>query len=210
MSRFCLRDTLLLLGLYAAVTPPSVGGDGDGQTHDKVGVKIVTDRGTIHAELDRKAAPATVANFLDYARTGFFAGTVFHRVIPGFMIQGGGLGPGLQRKPTGAPVRNESGNGLSNERGVLAMARTNDPDSATSQFFINLADNGHLDGRARQPGYTAFGRVTDGMDVVDEIAAVATTSRGGHRDVPVEPVTITAVEITGPDSGDEQTAGGSS
>lgn len=206
MRWFSLQNLLLLFGLYAGVTPQSVAGDRGECGADKVGVKIVTDRGTIHAELDAGAAPATVANFLDYARAGFFAGTVFHRVIPGFMIQGGGLDADLQRKPTRAPVQNESGNGLSNERGTLAMARTNDPDSATSQFFINLVDNDHLDGRGGQPGYTAFGRVTAGMEVVDAIAAVPTTSRAGHRDVPRESVTITAVEVTEPgceaDAGD--------
>lgn len=195
MGWFSLRNLLLTLGLYASVTPPSAAAAGD-CGNDRVGVRIVTDRGTIEAELDRGSAPATVANFLDYARTGFYAGTIFHRVIPGFMIQAGGLTAGMERKRTGAPVRNESVDGLANERGTLAMARTNDPDSATSQFFINLSDNEHLDAREGRPGYTVFGRVTGGMEVVEAIGQVPTTSRAGHRDVPRESITITAVEVS--------------
>lgn len=193
MRWFSPRHILLAMGLYATVTPPTVAGDGGDCGNDRIGVRIDTDRGTILAELDRGAAPATVENFLAYARDNFFAGTIFHRVIRDFMIQGGGMTADMDRKRTRAPVRNESTNGLSNTRGTLAMARTNDPDSATSQFFINLVDNNHLDGRDGRPGYTVFGRVTNGMEVVDEIAAVQTTSRSGHRDVPREPITITGV-----------------
>lgn len=195
MRWFSPRNILLAMGLYATVTPPGVAGDGGECGADRVGIRIDTDRGTILAELDRGAAPATVENFLAYARNDFFAGTIFHRVIRGFMIQGGGMTADMDRKSTRPPVENESTNGLSNTRGTLAMARTNDPDSATSQFFINLVDNDHLDGRDGRPGYTVFGRVTDGMKVVDEIAAVQTTSRAGHRDVPRDPVTITGVSI---------------
>lgn len=195
MRWFSLPNILIALGLTASVTPLSVAGDTGDCDADKVGVRIDTDRGTILAELDRGAAPATVENFLAYARDDFFAGTIFHRVIRGFMIQGGGMTADMDRKRTRAPVENESTNGLSNTRGTLAMARTNDPDSATSQFFVNLVDNEHLDGRQGRPGYTVFGRVTGGMEVVDEIAAAQTTSRAGHRDVPREPVTITGVAI---------------
>ena len=195
MRWFSLRNILLALGLSASVAPSSGAGDAGDCGDDTVGVRIETDRGTIHAVLDRGHAPATVANFLEYVRNDFYAGTVFHRVIPGFMIQGGGLTADLDRKPTREPVRNESTNGLTNARGTLAMARTSDPDSATSQFFINLVDNERLDGRAGQPGYTVFGRVTDGMDVVDAIAAVDTTRRAGHGDVPRETIAITGVSI---------------
>jgi len=195
MRWFSPRHILLAMGLYATVTPPAVAGDNGDCGGDRVGIRIETDRGAILAELDRGAAPATVENFLAYARDDFFAGTIFHRVIRGFMIQGGGMTADMERKRARGPVENESTNGLSNRRGTLAMARTNDPDSATSQFFINLVDNDHLDGRDGRPGYTVFGRITDGMDVVDRIAAAETTSRAGHRDVPREPIAITGVSL---------------
>jgi len=208
MRWFSLHNVLLALGLYAGVVPSSGAGDEGDCEPGRIGVRIETDHGTIHAELDRVNAPATVANFLRYAREDFYAGTIFHRVIPGFMIQAGGLTADMERKRTHSPVRNESANGLSNTRGTLAMARTNDPDSATSQFFINLADNDHLDGRSGRPGYTVFGQVTEGMDVVDRIAALETTRRAGHRDVPQETVTIAGVAVVEPDcaeDGGEQT-----
>lgn len=209
MRLFSLSNTLLaFLGLYAGMTPPSVAGDSADNGLGKVNVIIETDAGTIQAELDGVAAPLTVANFLQYAREGFFAGTIFHRVIPGFMVQGGGMTDDMQRKPTRSPVRNESNNGLSNVRGALAMARTNDPHSATSQFFINLVDNSRLDGRPGTPGYTVFGRVTGGMEVVDRIAAAETASRAGHRDVPRESITITGVEIVKPEGSDDQAGHG--
>jgi len=202
MRWFSLHNVLLALGLSAGVVPPSVGGEEGDCEPGHIGVRIETDHGLIHAELDRIRAPATVANFLRYAREDFYADTIFHRVIPGFMIQAGGLTADMERKPTRVPVRNESANGLSNTRGTLAMARTNDPDSATSQFFINVADNDHLDGRSGRPGYTVFGHVTEGMDVVDRIAALETTRRAGHRDVPRETVTITGVTVAEPDCAD--------
>lgn len=195
MRWFSLRNTLIAFGLSAGVAPSSGAGAAGDCGEGKVGVRIDTERGTIHAELDRDNAPATVANFLEYARDGFYSGTIFHRVIPGFMIQGGGLTAGLERKRTRGPVRNESTNGLSNARGTLAMARTSEPDSATSQFFINLVDNERLDGHSGQPGYTVFGRVTAGMDVVDAIAAVDTTRRGGYSDVPRETIAIAGVTV---------------
>jgi peptidyl-prolyl cis-trans isomerase A (cyclophilin A) len=131
-----------------------------------------------------------VENFLGYLDDGFFEGTIFHRVIPGFMLQGGGFDREMARKETRGPIKNEANNGLSNQRGTLAMARTSDVDSATSQFFINLEDNGFLDHGSRDFGYAVFGKVVEGMDVVDEIAATPTTRRDGHSDVPVEPIVI--------------------
>lgn len=162
-------------------------------------VIIHTSQGDIKIELYEDQAPVSVKNFLDYARTGYYDGTIFHRVIPGFMIQGGGFDAELTPKPTEAPIKNEADNGLSNERGTLAMARTNDPDSATAQFFINVVDNPALDHRGKQSGrtwgYAVFGRVIEGMEVVDEIRFVPTEARGPHQDVPVEPVVIERVEI---------------
>ena len=154
---------------------------------------IETDLGTIELELDEKKAPVTVKNFADYAKGGHYDGTIFHRVINGFMIQGGGFTANMDQKPTKEPIRNEAMNGLKNARGTIAMARTMVVDSATSQFFINLVDNDFLNFRAPTPqyyGYAVFGKVTDGMDVVDKIEKVPTTGRGGHQDVPVEPVII--------------------
>jgi len=157
-------------------------------------VALETSKGEIVIKLAPDAAPATVDNFLHYVDDGFYAGTIFHRVIPDFMIQGGGLDADLERRETRDPVVNESDNGLSNERGTIAMARTSDPDSATSQFFINLRDNARLDGGGGQPGYTVFGRVIEGMAVVDAIARVPTRTRGGRRNVPAETIVIEAAE----------------
>jgi peptidyl-prolyl cis-trans isomerase B (cyclophilin B) len=149
-----------------------------------------TSLGSIKLELDEEKAPVTVANFLAYVDNGFYAGTIFHRIIPNFMIQGGGFEPGLKQKQTKAPIKNESPNGLSNVRGSIAMARTNDLNSATAQFFINVVDNSAgLD----KPRYCVFGKVIEGMDVVDKIKAVKTGRRGMHDDVPVQDVTIVSV-----------------
>ena len=158
-------------------------------------ITIKTNHGDIQVELFDDKAPITCENFRQYARDGHYADTVFHRVIPNFMIQGGGMDENLQSKPTRAPIKNEADNGQSNARGTLAMARTMVVDSATSQFFINLKDNAFLDHGTRDFGYAVFGRVTDGMDVVDKIAGVQTGNRGGHQDVPVEPVTIQEVTL---------------
>ncbi len=161
-------------------------------------VHLETNKGVIVLDLNADKAPKTVANFLTYAREGFFSNTVFHRVIDGFMIQGGGFEPGMRQKPTRAPIDNEANNGLRNARGTIAMARTSDPHSATSQFFINVADNDFLNFTAPTPtgwGYCVFGRVTEGMDIVDAIKGTATTSRNGHQDVPVNDVIITDVRI---------------
>lgn len=153
-------------------------------------VILSTSMGDIQIELFPDRAPMTVANFLQYVDEGFFDGTIFHRVIPGFMIQGGGFTEEMVQKPTRAPIKNEADNGLENRRGTLAMARTREIDSATAQFFINIADNGFLDHGARDFGYAVFGKVVGGMDVVDAIAGAPTGSRGPHRDVPREPIVI--------------------
>ena len=154
-------------------------------------VKLQTSMGDIVIELDEKAAPITTKNFLRYVEEGFYDGTIFHRVISDFMIQGGGFTAELARKETHAPIANEASNGLKNERGTIAMARTPDPDSATAQFFINHKDNAGLDYTGPgNPGYAVFGRTVEGMDVVDAIAAVKTTVRNGMPNVPVEPVVI--------------------
>jgi peptidyl-prolyl cis-trans isomerase A (cyclophilin A) len=153
-------------------------------------IYLLTNYGNIAVELFAAEAPVTVDNLLAYVDDGFYDGTIFHRVIPGFVIQGGGLTADLRQKPTRPPIANEANNGLKNERGTLSMARTSDINSATSQFFINMQDNAMLDHGVRDYGYAVFGRIADGMEVVDRIASVATTSRGSHQDVPVEPVVI--------------------
>lgn len=161
-------------------------------------IKLTTNLGAIILELDAEKAPKTVANFLDYVKAGHYDGTIFHRVIDGFMIQGGGFLPGMRQKPTNAPIQNEAANGLKNLRGTIAMARTSDPHSATAQFFINVADNDFLDFRAPSGngwGYCVFGRVVEGMDVVDKIKSVRTGSRGFHQDVPLEDIVIEKAEI---------------
>ena len=159
-------------------------------------VVMDTSFGTIEISLEEAKAPVSTANFLAYVDSGFYTDTVFHRVIPGFMAQGGGLTTGLERKKTLAPIRNESGNGLKNVRGTIAMARTSAPDSATSQFFFNVADNDFLDPGANA-GYAVFATVVSGMDVVDRIVNAPTTVRQGMKDVPVEPVLITSVKRAG-------------
>ncbi|MHC4183158.1 MAG: peptidylprolyl isomerase [Planctomycetota bacterium] len=156
-------------------------------------VRLETNYGIIILELDPKSAPKTVENFLYYANNGFYVNTVFHRVIKGFMIQGGGLTADMEKKPTQSQIRNEADNGLKNKRGTVAMARTLNPHSASSQFFINTADNAFLDYKGKTAngwGYCVFGRVVEGMDVVDTIEDVTTTMRAGHKDVPTSPVTI--------------------
>lgn len=156
-------------------------------------LKFKTSAGDFTVELFAKESPESTANFLKYVDDGHYDGTIFHRVIPGFMIQGGGFAPGLEQKDTRPPIRNEATNGLENLRGTLAMARTSDIHSATAQFFINLVDNDFLNHQPGNYGYAVFGRVTSGMDVVDAIAGVATTRRRGHGDVPVEDVVMHSV-----------------
>ena len=160
-------------------------------------ITIKTNHGDISVELFEDKAPISCENFHQYVKDGHFDGTVFHRVIPNFMIQGGGMDEKMQSKPTRDPIKNEADNGESNLRGTLAMARTGVVDSATSQFFINLRDNDFLNHGTRDFGYAVFGKVSDGMDVVDAIAAVPTGNRGGHQDVPVDAVTI--IEVTSED-----------
>lgn len=159
-------------------------------------VEMVTSKGTINLELNEKKAPGTVENFLNYVGDSFFDGLIFHRVIPGFMIQGGGFTADMKQKPGNAPIANEASNGLENDRGTIAMARTSDPDSATAQFFINIKDNAFLNYEGpTNPGYAVFGKVTEGLDVVDDIVAVPATSVGGHDDVPQETILIESVKV---------------
>ncbi|TMH52006.1 MAG: peptidyl-prolyl cis-trans isomerase [Betaproteobacteria bacterium] len=161
-------------------------------------VKLKTNFGIIALELDTGRAPETVKNFLDYVESGFYSNTVFHRVIDGFMIQGGGFEPGMRQKPVRGPIKNEADNGVKNERYTIAMARTSEPHSASSQFFINVKDNGFLDHTAPNAqgwGYCVFGKIVEGQDVVDKIKRVKTGKRGGHADVPVEDVIIERAEV---------------
>lgn len=156
-----------------------------------------TNHGTIKIELNFDKAPKTAENFKQYVVDGFYNGTIFHRVIDGFMIQGGGFEPGLKQKSTRAPIENEADNGLTNDIGTLAMARTMDPHSASAQFFINVADNTFLNFKSKTTqgwGYAVFGKVVEGMDVVNQIKGVATTSKGGHQDVPAQDVIIETAE----------------
>ncbi len=179
MTRF-----LLLLAFAAAFAAPAESANPR--------VKLETSKGTIVIELDQAKAPISVNNFLEYVKGGFYNGTIFHRVIPKFMIQGGGFTADMQQKPTREPIVNEAANGLANKRGTIAMARTSEPNSATAQFFINLVDNGFLDQARAQDGvgYCVFGKVVEGMSVVDAIAAVQTGSVGGFQNVPLQAVAI--------------------
>jgi len=161
-------------------------------------VQMQTNKGMIVLELDEEKAPITVANFVEYATSGFYDGTIFHRVIPGFMIQGGGFEPDMSQKPVRDSIKNEADNGLTNDLGTIAMARTPDPDSATAQFFINAKDNGFLNFTAPNSqgwGYCVFGKVTEGLDVMQDIEKVATGNSGGHQDVPTEDVIIEKVTV---------------
>jgi cyclophilin family peptidyl-prolyl cis-trans isomerase len=165
---------------------------------DSPRVRMTTSMGVIELELDSKRAPITVKNFLGYVYSGFYNGTIFHRAIPGFMIQGGGFTPGMKEKPTGGKINNEADNGLKNLAGTIAMARTPDPHSASAQFFINSVDNAFLDHRDKSMqgwGYAVFGKVTKGMDVVKKIEAVSTGNAGMHQNVPVKDVVIIKVEV---------------
>jgi len=163
-----------------------------------VKVTVETNKGVITLELDSEKAPVTVENFITYAKAGHYDGTIFHRVIPGFMIQCGGFDTDMNQKATNPPIKIEADNGLKNTKGTVAMARTNDPNSATSQFFINVSDNGFLNHTAPTPqgwGYAVFGKVTDGMDVVESIEKVNTGNKHGHQDVPLTEITIQKVTI---------------
>lgn len=189
---------VLGITLLSALAASSANAD------DAPRVELTTTKGSIVIELYPDKAPGTVENFLAYVEDGFYAGTIFHRVIPDFMVQGGGFTEAMQKKPTKAPIQNEADNGLKNTRGTVAMARTNDPHSATAQFFVNSVDNGYLDHTSKSPagwGYTVFGRVVEGMDVVDAISGVATGTSSGMRDVPREAVVIESASIV--KTGDE-------
>jgi cyclophilin family peptidyl-prolyl cis-trans isomerase len=180
-----------------SVTALSTGAAMEKKTANPV-IIIETSMGDITVELYRDRAPKTVANFLEYVKAGFYKGTVFHRVIKGFMIQGGGLTVDMKQKPTRPPIENEATNGEKNERGTIAMARTSDVNSATAQFFINTVNNSFLDHRSQSPdgfGYCVFGKVTTGMEVVDKIESAATENKDMYRDVPVKPVIIKDVRI---------------
>ncbi len=187
---------IIAISIFVVALIVVVNLKGADRVPDKVLIK--TSMGEITLELYPDKAPITVKNFLDYAKEGFYNGTIFHRVIDGFMIQGGGFEPGMVQKKTNPPIKNEAGNGLSNLRGTIAMARTQIIDSATSQFFINLKDNTFLDHRDNTPqgyGYCVFGKVINGMDVVDKIAKIETHSVGYYQDVLTEDVVIEKVEI---------------
>jgi len=190
---------LAATSVAAQESEPSSESQSEPKATENPTVILHTNLGAITVELFEEEAPKSTANFLQYARDGHYDGTIFHRVIDNFMIQGGGFDTGFEQKPTRDPIENEADNGLKNERGTLAMARTNDPHSATSQFFINVSDNDFLNHRNKASGqtwgYAVFGRVVDGMDVVETIRSVETTSRGMHRDVPAEQVVIERVEI---------------
>ena len=185
-----LKVALLAIGVFSLICGSALADQHQG---DKVMVEMTTSKGVIELELDAKNAPITVANFLEYVKSGHYDGTIFHRVIPGFVIQGGGLQSGMAEKATRTPIENEADNGLKNLTGAICMARTNEPHSATSQFFINLKDNSFLDHTEKSAtgwGYAVFGRVTSGMDVVEAIAAVPTGNAGYHSDVPLEDIVL--------------------
>jgi peptidyl-prolyl cis-trans isomerase B (cyclophilin B) len=187
-----LSSLVLLFAICAA--------HGEEESHSTA-VVLKTNKGEITLELHAAEAPVATANFIAYVEAGFYGGTIFHRVIPGFVAQGGGLTADMQRKETRPPIVNEADNGLLNDRGTVAMARTQDPHSASSQFFVNLADNEFLNHKSKTVrgwGYTVFARVVDGMDVVDQIAASPTGTKGGMRDVPVDPVVIESARLAGP------------
>jgi peptidyl-prolyl cis-trans isomerase B (cyclophilin B) len=195
MKRIAGLFLSVVLGLVPAA---GFSSDNDSKGAGIVTVRMETNKGVITLELDGKNAPETVANFVEYAKAGFYDGTIFHRVIPGFMIQGGGFTTDMKQKSTRAPISNEAANGLKNTTGSIAMARTSDPHSATSQFFINVKDNGFLDHSSPTPqgwGYCVFGRVTDGMEVVHAIEHVQTGNRSGMQDVPLNEVVINKVTV---------------
>lgn len=195
-----LATLLAFAGISGCNAADKAAGTADAATSgDKPMILIETTKGNIKLELDPAAAPKTVENFLAYVKEGFYDGTIFHRVIPGFMIQGGGFNEAMQEKANKrAPIQNEADNGLKNARGTIAMARTSDPHSASSQFFINVADNDFLNFRSKTMqgwGYAVFGKVTEGMDVVDAIVGVKTGNHGFHQDVPVEPIVMKKVTV---------------
>jgi peptidyl-prolyl cis-trans isomerase A (cyclophilin A) len=191
MKRFHLRLVPFVLLLACAVLPAGAQSNAPSKAEAKKPVvTLETSLGPIKLELDPAKAPVSVANFLAYVDSGFYDGTIFHRVIPDFMIQGGGFAADMTQKPTKAPIKNEADNGLKNDSWTIAMARTAEKDSATAQFFINVQNNDFLNHGGRDFGYAVFGKVTNGVDVVKKIAAVKTTTKGGQQNVPVEAVVI--------------------
>ncbi len=189
---------IILTAMLGMIPATGCSSENDTQGAGMITVHMDTSMGLVTLELDGDKAPETVENFVEYAKAGFYDGTIFHRVIPGFMIQGGGFDADMNQKPTRGSVKNEANNGLKNVTGSIAMARTSDPHSATAQFFINVKDNSFLDHSAPTPqgwGYCVFGKVVDGIDVVHAIEGVKTGNRSGHQDVPVEAVTINSVKI---------------
>lgn len=191
-----MRTTMLAAMLF--LTPTLSFAKGNTMSDTATKVKLTTSLGAITIQLNPEKAPVSSANFLTYVKEGFYDGTIFHRVIPGFMAQGGGFDTSFNQKPTHAPIKNEADNGLANKRGTLAMARTNVPDSATGQFFINYKDNSFLNYSSPTLsgwGYAVFGEVVDGMDVVDAMAKQPTGNRGGHQDVPTTDIVIEKAEI---------------
>ena len=188
-----MSQRMLKQALFATVAAISLNAWADNSI-----VEMKTNQGTIEIELYNDKAPISAKNFEDYIKADFYRGTIFHRVIPGFMIQGGGMDAQMAEKQTRAPIKNESYNGLNNLRGTLAMARTNDPNSASSQFFINTVDNDFLNKSAMNAGYAVFGKVIKGMDVVDKIEKVPTVNRGVHQNVPQSLVLIQSVKIKAP------------
>ncbi|EKS1089943.1 peptidylprolyl isomerase B [Shigella flexneri] len=192
-STLAAMAAVFALSALSALSPAAMAAKGDPH------VLLTTSAGNIELELDKQKAPVSVQNFVDYVNSGFYNNTTFHRVIPGFMIQGGGFEPGMKQKATKEPIKNEANNGLKNTRGTLAMARTQAPHSATAQFFINVVDNDFLNfsGESLQGwGYCVFAEVVDGMDVVDKIKGVATGRNGMHQDVPKEDVIIESVTVS--------------
>ncbi|CAD6881045.1 Peptidyl-prolyl cis-trans isomerase PpiB (EC 5.2.1.8) [Methylomonas albis] len=191
-----MRTTLVYLMLFLFSTLSFATENKMSNTHSKV--KLTTSLGDVVIQLEDEKSPVSAANFLAYVKQGFYSGTIFHRVIPGFMAQGGGFDGSFNQKETNAPIKNEADNGLKNKRGTLAMARTNDPNSATAQFFINYKDNSFLDHTSPSPsgwGYAVFGEVVEGMDVVDAMAKQATANRGPHQDVPKTDIVIEKAEV---------------
>lgn len=203
IKRFFPAFFFSILTLTFAVAGIANADDSARESNDKdlVNVDVMTSEGQFTLQLRPDIAPATVANFLEYARSGFYQGTVFHRVIPGFMVQGGGFDSQLQPQKTNAAIRNEATPSLPNLRGSVAMARTNAPHSATAQFFVNLTDNDFLNPNARGAGYAVFGKVISGMEVIEAIASAQTGSRQGMNDVPLQTITIESVLIV--DSSDQ-------
>ncbi len=199
MKMFSLFSFLMVLSTYSVAAEtgaaPTAAPQPKAKSEAPPRVEFQTNQGNFVIELYKDKAPISVANFLEYVEAGFYDNTIFHRVIPNFMIQGGGFTVDMVQKQGRAPIRNESSNGLKNRRGTLAMARTSRPDSASSQFFINTVDNAYLDGRPGAPGYAVFGEIVQGMDVIDKLSQVRTGTSRGHGDVPVEPIIVKKAQL---------------